>query len=178
MAEKSIEREYFEWLYGLVMSGNQAYRRVLNALNERDFVYLLEMDENRANDGLDLRYRFGYERGYAAEQIDEGLNVRPCSVLEMMVGLAARCEEHIMNDPAMGDRTHQWFWVMICSLGLNLMTDARYDGYVAQMTIDKLLRREYAPNGRGGLFTVEDSLCDLRNLEIWYQMMGYLNHIL
>jgi len=178
MTEKSIEREYFEWLYELVMNGNRAYRQMLTALNEREFVYLLEMDQNRADDGMDLRYRFGYERGYLAERIREELDTRPCSVLEMMAGLAARCEEHIMNDPAMGDRTHQWFWVMVCSLGLSMMTDRRYDGYAVRMTIDKLLRREYEPNGRGGLFTVENSPYDLRNLEIWYQMMGYLNHTL
>lgn len=178
MAEKNIEREYFEWLYGLVMNGNRAYRHVLAALNEREFVYLLEMDQNRADDGMDLRYRFGYERGYLAERISEELDTRPCSVLEMMAGLAARCEEHIMNDPAMGDRTHQWFWVMVCSLGLNMTTDARYDGYAVQQAIDKLLRREYEPDGRGGLFTVENSPYDLRNMEIWYQMMSYLNHTL
>lgn len=46
------------------------------------------------------------------------LDNRPCSVLEMIIALAIRLEEHIMDDPDIGNRTGQWFWDMIVSLGL------------------------------------------------------------
>lgn len=38
--------------------------------------------------------------------------------LEMIIALAIRLEEHIMDDPDIGNRTGQWFWDMIVSLGL------------------------------------------------------------
>ena len=40
------------------------------------------------------------------------------------------------------------------------------------------LNREYEPNGRGGLFTVNNSPADMRTVEIWYQFMWYLNEFL
>ena len=41
----------------------------------------------------------------------------------MMIALAIRCEEHIMDDPDAGDRTGQWFWSMLVSLGLGSMDE-------------------------------------------------------
>ena len=37
----------------------------------KDFVYIIPMDENREVDGLDLRYRFGYECDVDDEEIRE-----------------------------------------------------------------------------------------------------------
>ena len=95
----------------------------------------------------------------------------------MIAGLALRCEENIMDDPQYGDRTGQWFWGMISNLGLGSMTDDRYDRAYVDFVIDRFLNREYEPNGRGGLFTVEKSKKDLRRVEIWYQMCWYLDSI-
>lgn len=92
-----------------------------------------------------------------------------------MIALAVRCEEHIMDDPDIGDRTGQWFWNMIVSLGLGSMTDERFDGEYVDEVVDIFLNREYERNGEGGLFTVNDTDRDMRNVEIWYQMHWYLN---
>ena len=78
---------------------------------------MIPMDGNRAEDGIDLRYRFGHEQHYSDAMVASFLDDRPCSVLEMMIALSIRCEEHIMDDPDVGNRTGQWFWSMIASLG-------------------------------------------------------------
>ena len=96
----------------------------------------------------------------------------------MMVALAVRCEEHIMGDPAMGDRTGLWFWEMVHSMGLSSMDDDRFDPERANGIITRFNERTYRPNGKGGLFTVNQCPDDLRELEIWYQMMRYLNKYL
>ena len=100
----------------------------------------------------------------------------PCSVLEMMVALAMSCE-NIMNDPQIGDRTGQWFWNMIISLGLGSMTDIRFDKEYCLEVIYRFLDREYEPDGKGGLFTIRNCDTDLRNVGIWYQTCWYLNNI-
>ena len=79
-----------------------------------------------------------------------------------------------MDDPLLGDRTGQWFWNMIRSLGLGGMYGNRFDIQEADYIIERFLDREYEPDGRGGLFTITDCEDDLRDVEIWHQLWWYL----
>ena len=167
---------YFDWMVRLVddesFTGGRSYRTLLYCLHQWDFTYILLMDENRARDGEDLRYRFESETGESADEYD-GM---PCSVLEMMLALAIRCEEHIMLNPEIGDRAGRWFWAMIENLGLMDMDDRHFDEPYFNFVIERLLEREYEPDGQGGLFTIrKDRRRDMRKIDIWYQMMAYLN---
>jgi hypothetical protein len=94
----------------------------------------------------------------------------------MMIALAIRCED-FMDNPSIGDRMPQWFWGMITSLGLGSMTDDNFDRDYIDDVIDVFLDRNYAPNGKGGLFTIRNCKDDLRYVEIWYQLCWYLNSI-
>lgn len=175
----AINNAYFEWMYDLVCgsrySKHNSYRKLLMFLHNAEFAYLLEQDKNRAEDGIELRYRFCQMNDY--EDVMGDLD-GPCSILEMMIALAIRCEEHIMEDSDIGDRTGQWFWTMVTSLGLGGMSDDRFDRHSAERIIVDFLNHDYEPNGRGGLFTVKHSKQDLRDIEIWYQMHAYLDTIM
>lgn len=179
MTRDEIKNRYFEWMCDLVcgdrFSKNISYRKLLIFLHDAEFTYSIPKDGNRAEDGIDLRYRFAYENTNIedAELYLDG----PCSVLEMMVALSIRCEETIMDDPNMGLRTGQWFWGMISSLGLGSMNDELYNRRFVEDVILKFLNREYKPNGKGGLFTIRNCDDDLRTVEIWYQMCWYLDSI-
>lgn len=181
MTRDFINKQYFDWMYTLVCDGmyssRVSYRTLLCYLHHQEFVYSIGMDGNRAEDGINLRYRFAYECNYRDAMIAAYLDDRPCSILEMMVALAIRCEEHIMDDPDLGNRTGRWFWDMIDSLGLGTMSDSRFNTRLVDEIIDRFLNREYKPNGEGGLFTVENSRRDMRDVEIWYQMCWYLNTV-
>lgn len=163
-------RNYYDWLCGFVRSADPPYCKLLKHLHETEFVALLEMDENRIEDGMDLRFRFEEETGHAYIWHYD----RSCSILEMMVALAIRCEEHIMDDPSIGNRTGKWLWHMIENMGLSDMCDDDYDPDYVEDVVDRFLGRRYCSNGEGGLFTVENSGYDLRRVDIWYQAMWYL----
>ena len=182
MTKNELNKEYFEWMYQLVYNEKYpkrlSYRKLLTHLHDIEFTYIIGMDGNRAEDGIDLRYRFGYERQYEAPVIATYLDDRPCSILEMLTALAIRCEEHIMDDPDIGNRTGQWFWSMISNLGLDFMSDTKFDKRYLDGVISKFLNREYKRNGEGGLFTVNNCKHDLRTAEIWYQMCWYLDDII
>ena len=179
MTGNELNNKYFEWMYQLVCNNRRlSYRKLLSYLHNVEFIYIIEMDSNRAEDGIDLRYRFGYEQGYNNQMISTLLDNRPCSVLEMLIALAIRCEEHIMDDPDIGNRTGQWFWNMIVNLGLGSMDDSMFDENYVKDVVLRFLDRKYKRNGEGGLFTVEHCKRDLRTVEIWYQMCWYLDEVL
>lgn len=174
-----IDNEYFTWLYnkacGNRYSDQISYRKLLMFLHSKVFRYSIPRDENRAEDGIALRQRFAYDCDII-EDADSYLT-EPCSVLEMMLALAIRCEETIMDDSTRGDRTTQWFWGMITNLGLGSMTDDRFDKRYVNDIVERFLDREYEPDGRGGLFRVRNCDCDLRDVEIWIQLLWYLDSI-
>ena len=64
---------------------------------------------------------------------------------------------------------------MIESLGLLDMDDEHFDKVAAADILVRFMRREYLPSGQGGLFTIGNPAYNMRNAEIWYQMMWYLN---
>lgn len=172
-----MNEAYFDWLVHLVRDSfgrGRSYHRLLRQLHDTEFIYILDMDANRANDGVDLRYRFAYEMNDPHQTIPE-LEGRPASVLETMVALAIRIEEQFMDEPALGNRTGQWFMSMIRSLGLSSETDILLDARFVEDVLVRFMRRAYRPDGSGGLFTVPDCPRDMGEIEIWEQMMWYLN---
>lgn len=177
-----IRNDYFGWLYNKVCgrrySERISYRKLLMLLHSINFRYSIPMDGNRADDGVNLRYRYTIEQGFVNhyESTIAYLDF-PCTVLEMMVALAIKCEENIMDDPSIGDRTAQWFWGMVVNLGLGSMTDEKYDKIEATRIIDRFLDRGYEPNGQGGLFMIRNTNVDLRTVEIWHQLCWYLDSI-
>lgn len=176
MGRKEIIDQYHFWLTGLVCDDHhqREYQNLLDCLDSIDFIWSVSNDKNRAVDGINLRSKFIDEYHLDFKRTIAILD-RPCSVLEMMVGLACRCEDSIMGDDRLGDRTDQWFWTMIESMKIYIMDDERYDDEYVRDVIYKMLQRMYKRNGEGGLFTVHGTTRDLRRIEIWYQMNWYLD---
>lgn len=179
--KRLIEDWYFEWLCNKVGHNRYAketsFSELFRTLHSIDFRYIIPKDENRAADGIDLRERFMDEENIIEPypHVYDGYISGPCSVLEMMVALAIRCEEDMADNPAKGDRTSQWFWQMIVNLGLGSMMNSRFDREYVEYVIDRFLDREYEPDGTGGLFKIKDCEDDLRDVEIWMQLCWYLD---
>ena len=181
--------KYFYWMATRVQCKKNMLP-LLYHLSNIEFVAILDRDIDRVCDGLELRRRFEYESidrpGYytctgletkAFDTPTELLsNLSKCSVLEMIVALALRCEEEIMRDDTYGDRGPYWFWGMLESLGL--MNMPKFNKQAVSQIIDTFIRREYSPDGLGGLFTLPRCECDLRKVDIWEQMCWYLDRIL
>lgn len=175
--KENIQKDYFNWICRLAFPDNvdrQRYGCLLHALASVDFIFLIPLDENRTSDGIDLRYRFCYEQGLQNEAMEGVFDAQHCSVLEMMIALALRCDEHIMFDSDIGGRTNVWFYIMLKNLNLDVYTNEHFnhDGYLE--IISRLLNREYDYNGNGGLFILQNPKIDMRVAEIWYQLCWYL----
>ena len=174
---RDINRDYFEWLCSMInnsRSVRRSYGKLLEYLHHTEFTFVIPMDENRCIDGANLRYRFGEERGIDGPVIASCLDNQPCSILEMMVALAVRCEETIMGQPGK-NVPGRWFWMMINSLGLFEMTDKNFDDEYVNYVVWRFLDREYDRDGKGGIVYIPGTREDMRSMEIWYQMMRYLS---
>lgn len=182
MTHDDVMNAYFEWLFDIVcgtrFGGDISFRKLITHLHNTEFRYVIPNDENRAREGQNLRYHFALTQLCPMpEYVILDILAGPCSVLEMMVALAIYAEEHVMTNPQIGDRTGQWFWNMVVNLGLGDQMDSRFDRKYVESTLSRFMDRKYSPNGRGGLFTIQNCQRDLRKVEIFYQLCWYLGTI-
>ena len=173
------EQDYFNWLCDLVHIDQieRTYWILAKDLHNKTFVALIDHDENRASDGIELREEYMRDIGYSG-YLDMKLE---CSVFEMLIGLARRMdfETSDPNDPYdTSDSTAYWFWEMIENLGLIEFDDDSYIDLEGQTYVDWILdgfiNRQYDSDGNGGIFPLNGVCEDQRKVEIWYQMSAYL----
>lgn len=167
----TLDDLYLTWLYSRVgdvkvRNKSRTYWSLLTQLYSKKFVWLIPNDDNRVQDGLDLRQEFLVDTGldYDAHWVGSD-----CSFLEMMIALSRRLAFEGEGHPPV------WFWHLIRNLGLHEFTDrSMYNHSEVDERIDIVIWRLYEPNGRGGLFPLRRSNHDQREVEIWYQMNEYL----
>lgn len=178
--EPSVSSEpvngYFDWLCSLVLTDKRMYddySMLMRELFSHQFVSSVKMDENRAIDGVNLRYAYIKEAPNDFKFPREFLRTSS-TLLEMMIALAIRMESDVMADSDAGNRVPFWFSCMIESLGLVQMTNDNYNERYVKRTLLKLDARSYKPNGRGGLFYIPNTREDLTKVDYWFQAMWYL----
>jgi len=162
---------YFPWLYAQVASvdiadPSRTYWELLRKLYNKEFIWFVPNDDNRAEDGRELRHEFMQSTGVSVD--DDWLHLG-CSILEMLIALSRRLwfETDI---PA-----REWFWEMLENLELDQYSDNMTLPVRRVDTIlDRLIWRVYRRNGKGGLFPLRRAAEDQTKVEIWYQMCEYI----
>ena len=170
-----IRQTYLDWLYCKIEEKKSYnFKEFIFEIDAVEFHCLIPNDDNRAEDGLQLRNQFADEQDY--DLPDDALS-GPCTVLEMLIALATRMD-FILFDPAKNRRIPMWFWLFINNLKLqkyvNNEEDATRKKKFNWIVLNKFAKREYQADGRGGLFPLNSPDSDQRNVEIWYQMMDYI----
>ena len=120
-----------------------------------------------------MQIQFAEENGF-----DQPEDPSFVSVFEVLAVMAIRAEEEIMCNDEYGDRSHIWFWDMMRNLDLDAYSDDRWDSY-SERDIDEIvvrfLNRDYNDDGSdGGAFILEYPRDDLRDVDLWYQMLWWL----
>ena len=166
------QKRYLQWLYNFI--GNYSgYTKLLEYLYQVDYIWIIPMDENRANDGLNLRNRFCDLYHLDGSQLENIFGSKPCSMLEMMIALSIRIEDDFMGTEN-SNNIPRWFWSMIHSLGLQFNRDEHFSQEKADSIILQFIEHRYSSDGRGSLFYVPMRNVDFRNLQIWDQMNQWL----
>jgi hypothetical protein len=90
-------------------------------------------------------------------------------MLEMLIGLARR-----LSFEAEG-RADDWFWHLLENIKLDKYNDSSgYDPDEVDDILERIIWRNYRPDGVGGLFPLNEPEEDQRKVELWYQLSAYL----
>ena len=168
-----IKNGYFSWLVEFVKPDDRHWC-LLRRLHQKDYIWLdcVPLDENRDKDGRALRVKFANDSEWPLEEV-LGVLEGPCSVLEMLVAMAMRIETDILYDAAYGDRTGEWFWMILNNAHLNMNDDEYYQIYIDQV-LNTILSRWYDKNSEGSFFPVKNTCGrDWRKTDLWMQMQLY-----
>lgn len=159
------------WLLAFVATEHDisAYSLLFNELQSTPFVAVLKRDSDRIGDADLQRIEFMNDVPvFDSIDISEGP-----SVLEVLVALARKLDDLIGYDTSSPNR---WFWYMISSMGLENFEDSGFDKELVDKILQRFLRREYCADGRGGCCYYPCGK-DMREIDIWYQWMYYLNSL-
>ena len=162
--------EYYDRLCSIIEIPEfdlRRYNRLFNYLYSTQFRWSIKNDANRAADGITLRNNI-IRNSIEADALG------PCRVLEMLIALAIRCENDIMQEESLGDRTGIWFWTMLDNLGLVEMDDPHYDQEVVQFIVSRFMDRKFDRRGYGSIFFANNRREDFRSTEFWYHMCWFL----
>ena len=160
----SYHSEYYIWLRGLT-GDNPNYQSLICQLDTTPYKWAFVLDENRAAGGKNLRAKYAFE----TSTNEEDVRVGPCSVLEMLIGVASHMQDILNYDIS------KWFWTLIRNLGLDVFPDYAYDSSSVGFIIERWLSRNYRSDGVGSIFPLRDYPGDCRNLDVWSQMNAWIN---
>jgi hypothetical protein len=161
---KQINYAYYEWLVGQIdIPNGKTYNDLFERMHNVEFVWTVPNDDNRVQDGLDLRPEFA--DGRAADLILEGV-----TFLEIVVSLSRRLEF------TAGGEARDWAWRLIKNLRLHKCSDPLTPQKLDRVNdiLDAVIWRTYQPNGRGGFFPLQHPGEDQTKVEIWYQLNSYV----
>lgn len=173
---RPLDDAYLEWLYNhfaVVQNTNpeRSYWKLALQLYTTPFRPFLMQDNNRAEDGKELRGLFLDQTGYNLDDpygLFLGLD---CSMLEMLIALSDRTAFQT------GGSVTEWFWRFMTNLSLERYSDDLYEISIqeeVEEALDRVNWRTYSADGTGGLFPLRQPDHDQRKIELWYQMSAYI----
>ena len=171
MLTGTLDDRYLTWLYSQVAEvrtrkSSRTYWNLFRQLFCTEFAWFIPNDDNRAEDGRELRCEWATSTD---TEVDPNWLSLGCSFLELLIGLSRRLAFETDGDAA------NWFWHLINNLGLLGHHDR--SNFSAEDVDDitfAVIWRTYKPNGDGGLFPLRHTTNDQRQVEIWYQLSEYL----
>lgn len=156
--------DYYGWLVEQIFIPNDnGYDTLFEKMYALEFMWTVPNDDNRVQDGLDLRTEFlNGSRGR--------LDLQGVSFLEVLVALSRRVAFTAGGDASL------WAWRLIKNIRLNKMSDPLTTERSRRVDeiLDAVIWRTYDADGIGGFFPLKHPEKDQTKVEIWYQLNAYV----
>lgn len=176
-----LREDYLHWLEAQLTDeyskSTKSYWELVMLMFEKKFDWSMDMDNNRVQDGKDLRMEFARANGGSNRQqlatADVLMGMAPVSFLEVLIGLSRRMA-FIAGGGAPG-----WAWQLLGNLELQRMSDPLSRGKYkrAEEIMNAVMLRTYLPDGTGGFFPLAWPDGDQTQIELWYQMNSYVEEL-
>lgn len=172
MISLPLDELYLQWLYGQVCeinvkSRSRTYWSLFRLLYTKEFIWLVPNDDNRVEDGRDLRIEFLHDLGI--DTVDRNWMELGCSFLEMLIGLSRRLEFESESS------AQDWFWHLLNVLDLDIYADnIQIPHEDVEDILNRVIFRTYRKDGQGGLFPLRHPHEDQTQVQIWAQLNAYL----
>jgi hypothetical protein len=167
----NLPEDYLRWLEPQLRGEHDdqsgSYWDLIYLMFQQEFGWVLELDQNRIGDGMDLRVEFARAHRRLPRMMDP---LGPCSFLEVLIGLSRR----LAFDA--GGEAPGWAWQLLGNLELHRMSDplSRQKQRKVAEIMERVISRTYLPDGVGGFFPLAWPDDDQTRIEIWYQMSAYI----
>ena len=171
MLTGTLDDRYLTWLYSQVSivrtrKSSRTFWNLFRQLFSTEFAWFVPNDDNRAEDGRELRCEWTVQTGIDADSDWLSLG---CSFLELLIGLSRRLAFETNGNVS------DWFWHLINNLELLGCHDrSNFKPEDVEDKTSAVIWRTYDRRGHGGLFPLQRSNRDQRRVEIWYQLSEYL----
>jgi hypothetical protein len=164
----SDHTDYFLWLIaqiGIPQRNRNTYNDLFMRLYETEFVWIVPHDDNRLQDGIELRYEFD------GKNID--FSDMPVSMLEVLIALSRRVAWTTDRSPEF------WAWQLLDNLRLTKSSDPLVGRKAERVeeVLEAVIWRTYDQDGNGGFFPLKYPRDDQTKREIWDQMNAYVNEM-
>jgi hypothetical protein len=168
-----LEEQYLIWLYHQVASvriknPTRTYWSLIRLLHAKEFDWFVPNDDNRVEDGRDLRREFVTEFDIQPPASWMRLG---CSMLEMLIAMSRRLSFEAEGTP------RGWFWELLENIELQNYNDNYFESCDTQLIVyalNRVIDRTYDADGHGGLFPLNESREDQTEVELWNQASIYL----
>ena len=145
---------------------------LMEVLHSIEFVCFVMNYDNRASDGKYMRTIFLEENPQFEDDLRSEFNIHPCTWLEMLIALASRMS--FITSKTVGE----CFLYLLRNLGF-IATDKYFvqtDPEFIRHVCGRVNNRQYAFNGRGGLFPLKEPTNPPQTeVEIWDQMHAWIH---
>jgi len=163
-----LDDQYLGWLIHSL--GAEDYSQLCFIMQKIVFDTSVPNDDNRAAEGKDLRRQF-LEMNRFHKSVYYMWLAPPASIFETLAALTAHAE-FMTSIPK-----NEWFMIFLSNLQLDGARDVGWTNLTARRAmraLEAFNNRRYLPDGRGGLFPIENPEYDMRTIEIWYQMCAFI----
>lgn len=171
MPSGTLDDQYLAWLYSQVAEvkarkSSRTFWNLFRQLFATEFVWFVPNDDNRGEDGRELRCEWSVSTN---TEVDFNWLTLGCSFLELLIGLSRRLAFETRDD------VPYWFWHLIDNLELRGCHDrSSFRPQDVEDITAAVIWRTYDRHGHGGLFPLRRGSKDQRQVEIWYQLSEYL----
>ncbi len=142
----TVEEQYLDWMQSMI-DPSHSFKKLINSLYSIAYEWVIRIDENLEWLGVGLRKQFMKECDIRDVSSVASLLVRPCSILELLCGVAQDFEFSIRDSASSTCCIALKFFDILTYLGLDDQYDENYEHELVKRQLKVFLSKKSKEKG-------------------------------